>query len=361
MLVADVLGSIDVRVVLVSASHTAIDALVTRTLVHITTIIAALRCEVGINLDHFDALGLALVAEHELQLCESPLPHPFAHGLATALIADTSQVFHDVGAHIRVAGEFLRDDMIDVASEPLFPAGHGAQAPLGRPGAFALQCRSIVLEPPSGCSNLGTCVFTSFGGDSNLVDPTVDTNDRAPTMLRCWQPEHHLGVDIALAGDVQRHGVDGCLRVALGEPLWNHDQGADSLVPHACGNGQEVAPEREQSKVHGDRLAPALRIELPLALGVVGVPRLHGSCPSAQCNGGELGQHRRIVLTDDVVHVLLESGLIGRLMLSTPVHDHAPHEVVLSDDATKNINLLLSKRDGDRDGPCHVLHSINDT
>jgi hypothetical protein len=119
MLLSNVVGSIEIGIQAVATSSTAKEGLRTAIVACLVpTTRARLRGVARINLDHPDALGLRLVGQKRMKLCEAPRVHTTLPLHALALFAATNlRVLADVGQVLKDQRGTSRSRLYDTFGE----------------------------------------------------------------------------------------------------------------------------------------------------------------------------------------------------------------------------------------------------
>lgn len=211
--------------------------------------VATLTCIAGVDIDDVYAGSPALVLQLGLEFVETPSPEPCAQLLAPSAAAYTGEVLQYVGANGFVFAHFLRDAVISVPHEPLFPTGDGLEFPPCRPGAFALEPTALKLVLPFSFDYRLAGVFNPVGESGEVIQPPVHAND-VRSGSRVGNGDTVREVKCPLTFTVCERPCLYLVRFDIvfgGKPQGNNDDGAHTL-PYTR-YGSEVTPEGERPGV----------------------------------------------------------------------------------------------------------------
>ena len=244
------------------------------------------------------AQRLGLVGQAEKEDMERPTADFAVEPSASTFPPDPAQILEREHVHPSYLCDTPADHMTHVATEPHFPARHGAQTPLGGLGAFCLQRALVVVVTPLRGSH--TRVLFDVGSGGEIPDSEIDAQPSARDLGR-WL---HLVVELEaesiapvvlqrggfaspvlddipeMLGDAQNHRVRS-RTVSISTVKHDPESSADT------GQGQEIAAHGERAQVISD-IEGVFRRRFPFTLvaPVASLGRLEGTISRRLEDGG---------------------------------------------------------------------------
>lgn len=286
--------------------------------VDLATGVATLARVAGVDVDNVYTDSLTLIFQLGLEFVETPSPKPRTQLLAPSAPPYTGEVLQYVGADGFVFAHCLRDAVISVPHEPLFPSGDGLEFPSCRPGAFALELTALKLvftfsfdypftrmRNPRGKSN--KVIQTPVHTDDLRSGSRVDNGDTV-CEIKCPCP-------LSMRKGPRLYGVrfDAVLS---DKPLWDSNICAYALT--YAGHRSEVASKSECASVECEHVRSSAAFVAPAGLGLFRVPRLYSGASRADRLLYVLGQQLRVLLATSRVKLFTATEIGHRAVLDTP-------------------------------------------